>query len=132
MAGAACNLSDLSLFFFPIISLMSSPSKTVNQSASQFLLMLEKLLVSHSTTSRDELSVQRGSSFVSKPETIIFRILQHLWLQVVFGLLGFERVTRFHVSYVYFSLTCCIGFLGYNTVDNSTTHAGIFCFLATM
>ncbi|XP_056699417.1 protein RST1 isoform X3 [Spinacia oleracea] len=81
VAGAACNLSDLSLFFFPIISLMSSPSKTVNQSASQFLLMLEKLLVSHSTTSRDELSVQRGSSFVSKPETIIFRILQHLWLQ---------------------------------------------------
>uniref|UniRef100_A0A803MT51 DUF3730 domain-containing protein n=1 Tax=Chenopodium quinoa TaxID=63459 RepID=A0A803MT51_CHEQI len=45
MPGAVCNPCEVSLFFFPIISLMSSPSNTVKQAASQFLLMLEKLLL---------------------------------------------------------------------------------------
>ncbi|KAL2943215.1 Protein RST1 [Bienertia sinuspersici] len=78
-ARVAFNLSEMSLFFFPVISLLSSPSKAVKSAASQFLVMLEKLLGSHSTTSRDEQFVRRGSLFVTKPEMIIFRLLQHLW-----------------------------------------------------
>ncbi|XP_021714908.1 protein RST1-like isoform X2 [Chenopodium quinoa] len=81
MAGAVCNPWEVSLFSFPIISLMSSPSNTVKQAASQFLLMLEKLLVSRSTSLKDELSIQRESLFVSKLEMTIFRLLRHLWLQ---------------------------------------------------
>ncbi|XP_048498933.1 protein RST1 isoform X3 [Beta vulgaris subsp. vulgaris] len=81
VAGVACDPSEVSLFLFPIISLMSSPSKSVKQAASQFLLMLEKLIVSHSTPSGDDKSVHRGSLLVSKPESIILRLWKHLCLQ---------------------------------------------------
>ncbi|XP_057515701.1 protein RST1 isoform X2 [Amaranthus tricolor] len=90
VAGVACTRSEVSLFLFPMINLMSSPSRTVKQSVSQLIILLESLFVSHSSTKRDELSltsssdelhVQRDSLYVSKLDTIIFRLLQHLWLQ---------------------------------------------------
>lgn len=93
VAGVACTRSEVSLFLFPMINLMSSPSRTVKQSVSQLIILLESLFVSHSTTKRDEpsltslsdeLHVQRDSMYVSKFGTIIFRLLQHLWLQVFF------------------------------------------------
>ncbi|KAK9734980.1 hypothetical protein RND81_04G175300 [Saponaria officinalis] len=75
------NLCGLHLYFFPVISLISSPSKSVKQAASQFLFLLESVLANNVTPLRYNISNQDESMLVSKPETIISRLLQHLWLQ---------------------------------------------------
>ncbi|XP_074292978.1 protein RST1-like isoform X1 [Silene latifolia] len=81
VSKAAFNLCEVRLFFFPVISLMSSPSKSVKQAASRFILLLEKLLGNDLAPLGYNIFVQREAVHVSKPETIIFRLLQHLWLQ---------------------------------------------------
>ncbi|KAL9224942.1 hypothetical protein vseg_000919 [Gypsophila vaccaria] len=78
---ATFNHCALHLYFFPVISLVSSPSKSVKKAASQFLILLESLLANNVTPLRFNASIQDESVLVSKPETIIFGLLQHLWLQ---------------------------------------------------
>ncbi|KAH9602275.1 hypothetical protein KSS87_015436 [Heliosperma pusillum] len=81
VSKAAFDSCEVHLFFFPVISLMSSPSKSVKQAASQFILLLEKLLRNDLVPLEYTISVQRAVVHVSKPETIVFRLLQHLWIQ---------------------------------------------------
>lgn len=70
------------LFVFPVISLVSSPSRSVKQVAIDLLSMLEKLSVNLLITPKEELKMQRGFPAISRPEYIIFRFLQKLWFEV--------------------------------------------------
>ncbi|KAL8153890.1 hypothetical protein V2J09_011650 [Rumex salicifolius] len=77
----ACDMPEMHLFNFPLVSLMSSTSKSVKGAAVDLLLVLEKLPVEVLVTQREKLITNEGSQFVTGPEMIIFRLLQRLWLK---------------------------------------------------
>ncbi|GAB4846720.1 hypothetical protein Ancab_025728 [Ancistrocladus abbreviatus] len=81
------------LFIFPIINLMSSPSKSVKGAATDLLFLLEKISVNLFASPREELSVQVGLLSISKPGGIVFRLLQHIWLQDLPSTLFFLNVS---------------------------------------
>jgi hypothetical protein len=77
-------LSEELLFIFPVISLMSSPSKCVKGAATDLLVTLEKLLVKMSVALKNEQAMEGGFPSLSTPGSVAFRLLQHLWFQVTF------------------------------------------------
>ncbi|CAB4305648.1 unnamed protein product [Prunus armeniaca] len=77
----ACVLSEELLFIFPVISLLSSPSKYVKGAATDLLAMLEKLLVTVLIAPTHKPSKEAGYPSLSTPGSIVFRILRHLWFQ---------------------------------------------------
>ncbi|XP_060192465.1 protein RST1 isoform X2 [Lycium barbarum] len=84
----AYDLNEELLFIFPAISLLSSPSKSVKQAATDLLHILgklsNKLLIAQNTGKR------KGMKFpsISTPKYIVFRLLQHIWLQDLSPLSG--------------------------------------------
>ncbi|XP_021298973.1 protein RST1 isoform X2 [Herrania umbratica] len=84
--GAEYFLSEELLVIFPIISLISSPSKSVKGAATDLLVLLERLLVKLLTTPKIELAKKGGYPSISRPELITYRLLQHLWFQDQFSL----------------------------------------------
>ncbi|KAK4603584.1 hypothetical protein RGQ29_012198 [Quercus rubra] len=95
---AACGPSEELLFIFPVISLLSSPSKCVKGAATDMLVTLEKLLVKTLVAPVNELAMKGGLNelpmkggfpYLSTPGSIAFRLLQHLWFQDRFSLSGF-------------------------------------------
>ncbi|XVF14059.1 hypothetical protein REPUB_Repub09cG0024100 [Reevesia pubescens] len=83
--GAEYFLSEELLVIFPIISLMSSPSKSVKGSASDLLVLLERLLVKLLTMPKIELAKKGDYPSSSRPELIAYRLLQHLWFEDQFS-----------------------------------------------
>ncbi|GAB2229778.1 hypothetical protein Drorol1_Dr00014033 [Drosera rotundifolia] len=79
--GVLSDTAAVVPFEFPIIHLMSSPSKSIKGAASNLLSLVEKLPRRVKVLRRSELSVRLGNRILSKPETIIHRLLQHLWSQ---------------------------------------------------
>ncbi|KAI5341216.1 hypothetical protein L3X38_020490 [Prunus dulcis] len=77
----ACVLSEELLFIFPVISLLSSPSKYVKGAATDLLAILEKLLVTVLIAPTHKPSKEAGYPSLSTPGSIVFRILRHLWFQ---------------------------------------------------
>lgn len=83
MVGRAqCDLSEELLFVFPVINFVSSPSTSVKEAATDLLFMLEKVLVNFAIAPKEEPSLQGGFPSISRPASIIFRLLQQLWFQV--------------------------------------------------
>lgn len=82
VGGAQCDLSEELLFVFPVINFVSSPSASVKEAATDLLFMLEKVLVNFAIAPKEELSLQGGFPPISKPASMIFRLLQQLWFQV--------------------------------------------------
>ncbi|KAA8530205.1 hypothetical protein F0562_004914 [Nyssa sinensis] len=78
---AACHLNEELLLIFPVINLAASSSKTIKQAATDLLSILEKLLMNLLISPKKELAVQGGFPSISRPEHIIFRLLQYLWFQ---------------------------------------------------
>lgn len=82
MVGRAqCDLSEELLFVFPVINFVSSPSTSVKEAATDLLFMLEKVLVNFAIAPKEEPSLQGGFPSISRPASIIFRLLQQLWFQ---------------------------------------------------
>ncbi|XVE84015.1 hypothetical protein DITRI_Ditri16bG0134800 [Diplodiscus trichospermus] len=84
--GAEYFLREELLVIFPVISLISSPSKSVKREANDLLVLLERLLVKLLMTPKIELAKKRGYPSISRPELIAYRLLQHLWFQDQFSL----------------------------------------------
>ncbi|KAE8021495.1 hypothetical protein FH972_007379 [Carpinus fangiana] len=85
----ASALSEELLFIFPVISLMSSPSKCVKGAATDLLVTLEKLLVKMSVALKNEQAMEGGFPSLSTPGSVAFRLLQHLWFQEQFSISSF-------------------------------------------
>ncbi|OMO69375.1 Armadillo-type [Corchorus olitorius] len=79
-------LSEELLIIFPIISLVSSPSKSVKGAASDLLVLLERVLLKLLTTPKIEITKKRSDTSIGRPELIAYRLLQHLWFQDQFSL----------------------------------------------
>ncbi|KAK8993627.1 hypothetical protein V6N11_007854 [Hibiscus sabdariffa] len=84
--GAEYFLREELLVIFPVISLISSPSKSVKQAANDLLVLLERLLVKLWTTPKVKLAKKLGYQSISRPELMAYRLLQHLWFEDQFPL----------------------------------------------
>ncbi|KAL3346907.1 hypothetical protein AABB24_025381 [Solanum stoloniferum] len=84
----AYDLNEELLFIFPAISLLSSPSKSVKQVATDLLHILGKL--SSKLLIAQKTGQPKGMKFpsISTPKYIVFRLLQHIWLQELSPLSG--------------------------------------------
>ncbi|KAJ4973244.1 hypothetical protein NE237_006418 [Protea cynaroides] len=78
---AASGPSEEFLFLFPFISLLSSPSKSIKAAATEFLSVLEELLIHFSAASKTVPNIAGEFPFISKPESIICRLVRDLWQQ---------------------------------------------------
>lgn len=79
------KVSEGLLCIFPVIKLMSSPSKSVKGPASELLLSLENHLVKLLDTPQKEFTKsETGFPSISCPEIIVFRLLQYVWHQVLY------------------------------------------------
>ncbi|KAL9458356.1 hypothetical protein AB3S75_007260 [Citrus x aurantiifolia] len=79
--GATCDLSEELLLIFPILNLMSSPSKSVKGVATDLLVLLEKLLVKLLAAPKTEVAMNAGNPSIIGFGSIIFRLLKNLWFQ---------------------------------------------------
>ncbi|CAA7046600.1 unnamed protein product [Microthlaspi erraticum] len=77
---AACSSVE-PLLLFPIIALMSSPSKSVKGAASKVLSIVENVLVTMSNAPKIEVHTSKGDSPLSRVGSVVFRLMQQLWPQ---------------------------------------------------
>ncbi|XP_015879308.3 protein RST1 isoform X2 [Ziziphus jujuba] len=77
------------LLTFPVISLLSSTSKSVRGAAADLLIILEKLLLELFVAPRNKTTKEAGFPSLSSPGSIIFRLMQHQWFQDQHSLSGF-------------------------------------------
>ncbi|XP_031286525.1 protein RST1-like isoform X1 [Pistacia vera] len=107
VGGSTSDLSEELLLIFPIINLMSSPSKSVKWAASDLLVMLENLLVKLLAVTKIEVATKGGYFPISRPESIVFRLLKKLWFEDHNSLPG-----------SFFLTFACIGGSGINQMDS--------------
>ncbi|RDX62949.1 Protein RST1, partial [Mucuna pruriens] len=81
ISGTKFSLFEETLFLLPVVSLMSSPSKSVKGLATDLLFLLEKLLVKMFVVPKDKPIIEGGVHYLSTPGIIVLRLLQHLWYQ---------------------------------------------------
>ncbi|XP_020225772.1 protein RST1 [Cajanus cajan] len=81
ISGTKFSLFEETLFLLPVVSLMSSPSKSVKGLATDLLFLLEKLLVKMFVAPKDKPIVEGGVHYLSSPGIIVLRLLRHLWYQ---------------------------------------------------
>lgn len=62
---------------------MSSTSRSVKGAAADLLLVLEKLLLQVLREPRTKLVTEGRFPSISSPGSIVYRLLQHLWFQVL-------------------------------------------------
>ncbi|KAL5864319.1 hypothetical protein ACOSQ3_001833 [Xanthoceras sorbifolium] len=79
--GATTDLNEELLLIFPVLNLMSTPSKLVKKAATDLLVMLEKPLVKLLAAQKLELAINGEYPPISRPEFIVFRLFKHLWFQ---------------------------------------------------
>ncbi|XP_065878265.1 protein RST1 isoform X2 [Euphorbia lathyris] len=89
-----CSFSEELLFTFPVISLMSSTSRSVKDAAADLLLMLEKLVIELFRTPRTGEGAEVKFPSISSPGSIFYRLLRHLWSQD-----QFSESTSFFVNF---------------------------------
>ncbi|KAK3032084.1 hypothetical protein RJ639_036298 [Escallonia herrerae] len=80
---AADSLNEELLFVFPAINLLSSPSDSVKQAATDVLYILGRLSTNMFIKPKKEMMHGRSPS-VSTPGCIISRMLKHMWFQAFY------------------------------------------------
>ncbi|OVA20781.1 protein of unknown function DUF3730 [Macleaya cordata] len=81
LAKTVCGFSEELLLIFPVINLLSSPSRSVKAASTDLLSILEKILMGLLVERNKMPKFQERSPSISKPESIISRLLQDLWFQ---------------------------------------------------
>ncbi|KAK4774399.1 hypothetical protein SAY86_009334 [Trapa natans] len=79
-----CNsvpvLGEELLLLFPVMNLMSWPSKCIKATSGEVIVVLEKIIQKLMIASRSGILKEEFPS-VSRPGKIVYRLLQHLWFQ---------------------------------------------------
>lgn len=82
VGGIPYTLSEEVLLIFPVISLLSSPSKSVKGAATDLLIMLERILGGPFASAKINQSKERQFAPISTVGTLVSRLLQNQWFQV--------------------------------------------------
>ncbi|KAK1280812.1 hypothetical protein QJS04_geneDACA002763 [Acorus gramineus] len=81
ITGTTCGPIEELLFIFPALVLLSSPSQSLKAAAAELLSLLETVLMDL-LVARNSLPIsQAGFPPISRPESIICRLLYNLWFQ---------------------------------------------------
>ncbi|KAL0351038.1 UNVERIFIED_CONTAM: protein RST1 [Sesamum radiatum] len=95
------QLSEELLFIFPVLALVSSPSRFVKQTATDLLSILGKI-ASNLMISPKEKRVPDGKHLsIASPGSIVFRFLRNLWFEDQLSLHGLIYVSLFPDCGVY-------------------------------
>ena len=94
-------LFEETLFLLPILSLMSSPSKSVKGLATDLLHLLEKLIANMFVAPKNKPIVEDRVHYLSTPGIIILRLLRHLWYQVFYP--SYHSVFCLNVYYIIYA-----------------------------
>ncbi|CAN1188192.1 Protein RST1 [Linum perenne] len=78
-------LSEELVLMFPVLNLMSSTSKSVKAAATGLIGVVENFLVHLLKESNPGLCVALKFPHKTTVGTIMYRLLQHLWVQVAYG-----------------------------------------------
>ncbi|KAK1298001.1 hypothetical protein QJS10_CPB14g00074 [Acorus calamus] len=81
ITGTTCGLIEELLFIFPALVLLSSPSQSLKAAATELLSLLETVLMDL-LVERNSLPISQAEfPPISRPESIICRLLYNLWFQ---------------------------------------------------
>ncbi|MCL7043378.1 hypothetical protein MKW94_013584 [Papaver nudicaule] len=81
LAKALVGFREELLLIFPVINLLSSPSRSVKAAASDLLSILENILIDLLVKRNKIPSIQGRSPSISTPESIISGMMQRQWFQ---------------------------------------------------
>ncbi|KAL2528915.1 Protein RST1 [Forsythia ovata] len=81
ISAAESELSEELLFIFPVVNLVSSPSISVKQVATDLLSALGKTAITLLTAPKEKQAVEGMYPLITTPGCIIFRLLRNLWFQ---------------------------------------------------
>lgn len=83
LTGAySSELTEELLFVFPVLALVSSPSRSIKQAASDLLFILGKIATNLMIAPKEKQVVEGNHLSISTPGHIIFRFLRNMWFQV--------------------------------------------------
>lgn len=83
---SAYYISEEILCVFPVINLLSSPSKSVKDAATCVLSKMDRFLLDLPVAPGKALISDAIFPSISTPESILFRLLHDLWFKVVFNI----------------------------------------------
>ncbi|XP_026387269.1 protein RST1-like isoform X3 [Papaver somniferum] len=81
LAKAVGGFSEELLLIFPVINLLSSPSRSVKAAASDLLSVLENILIDLLVERNKITNIQERLPTISTPESIVSRMMRHQWFQ---------------------------------------------------
>lgn len=96
MIGAsASELTEELLFIFPVLALVSSPSRSIKQAATHLLSILGKTATNLLISPKEKLVVEGEDMRITTPGHIVFRFIRNMWFEVKINYLPCEKIIFF-------------------------------------
>lgn len=76
------ELTEELLLIFPVLALVSSPSRSIKQTATHLLSILGKTATNLLIASREEQAVEGRNLTITTPGDIVFRFIRNIWFKV--------------------------------------------------
>ncbi|KAL1537101.1 protein RST1 isoform X1 [Salvia divinorum] len=89
------ELTEELLLIFPVLALVSSPSRSVKQTATNLLSILGKTATKLLIASREEQAVEGRNLTITTPGGIVFRFIRNIWFKDQRSPDGFYYVNHF-------------------------------------
>ncbi|XP_042027869.1 protein RST1 isoform X2 [Salvia splendens] len=89
------ELTEELLLIFPVLALVSSPSRSIKQTATHLLSILGKTATNLLIASREEQAVEGQNLIITTPGDIVFRFIRNIWFKDQQSLDGFYYVNHF-------------------------------------
>lgn len=70
------------LLIFPVLALVSSPSRSIKQTATCLLSILGKTATNLLVAPREEKAVDRQNLTITTPGHMVFRFIRNIWFKV--------------------------------------------------
>lgn len=79
---SASELTEELLFIFPVLALVSSPSRSIKQTATDLLSVLGKTATNLLIAPKEKQVVEGKHLSITTPGHIVFRFLRNMWFEV--------------------------------------------------
>ncbi|KAI3474914.1 hypothetical protein Pfo_030225 [Paulownia fortunei] len=95
IGASASELSEELLFIFPVLALVSSPSRSIKQTATDLLSVLGKIATNLLIAPKEKQVVEGKHLPITTPGQVVFRFLRNMWFEDQLSLHGSFYVNRF-------------------------------------
>ncbi|KAH6791043.1 hypothetical protein C2S51_006049 [Perilla frutescens var. frutescens] len=93
--ASASELTEELLFIFPVLALVSSPSRSIKQAATHLLSILGKTATNLLIAPKEKQVAEGKVPTITTPGQIVFRFIRNMWFEDQLSLDGFFYVNRF-------------------------------------